>query len=169
LFFLHAECALFDFESGRLDGWTKTGTAFDNQPTYGDNVYARTLVNANLKGDWFIATYEDRPSPAHPAGGKQGNGPTGTLTSPTFQIQGTKLRFLIGESDDINIGRIELLIGGAVVMKTARNTSSANPMLQQEFNVTSYRGQLANIRIVDDSSGFWGIILVDHIKDSCYF
>ena len=30
----------FDFEDGK-DGWEKTGTTFDNQPTYGDNPTAR--------------------------------------------------------------------------------------------------------------------------------
>jgi ethanolamine ammonia-lyase large subunit len=29
----------WDFETGDLSGWTASGTAFANQPTYGDNSY----------------------------------------------------------------------------------------------------------------------------------
>lgn len=166
--FSYEECALFDFESERLDGWTRTGTAFNNQPTYGDNVRARSGSNANLKGSWFIGTFENRPSPTDAPGKVQGDGPKGTLTSPTFQIQGTKLRFLIGGSANPDHARTELLIGGSVVMKTALINGPSNSMVQQEFDVTSYRGESANVRIVDDSSGGWGIIMIDHIEDSCY-
>jgi hypothetical protein len=30
----------WNFETGDLSGWTKTGTAFDYQPTYGDNPFS---------------------------------------------------------------------------------------------------------------------------------
>ena len=89
-------CVKFDFEHGISD-WTKTGTAFENQPTYGDNPTARGRGQpANLKGDWWIGGYENRQSPSSPAGEIQGDGPQGTLTSPTFRIMGGKLSFLIG-------------------------------------------------------------------------
>ena len=32
---MHPKVCKFDFEDG-IDGWTRTGTAFDNQPTYGE-------------------------------------------------------------------------------------------------------------------------------------
>ena len=53
-------CINFDFEKGNLDGWTKSGTAFNYQPTYGDNSKARRSQPANLQGKWFIGTYEKR-------------------------------------------------------------------------------------------------------------
>ena len=67
-FFL-ASCAAcsFDFENG-IGGWEKTGTAFDNQPTFGDNPTARGRESAKQQGHWWIGGAEVRPSPDHPAG-----------------------------------------------------------------------------------------------------
>ncbi|GBG25079.1 Hypothetical Protein FCC1311_012962 [Hondaea fermentalgiana] len=44
----------WDFETGDLRGWTKTGTAFDTQPTFGDNSAAR-----NIYGDWLVSNFRD--------------------------------------------------------------------------------------------------------------
>ncbi|KXJ16235.1 hypothetical protein AC249_AIPGENE1419 [Exaiptasia diaphana] len=156
-------CVLFDFESGRLDGWTLTGTAFKYQPTYGDNVMARGSGKANMKGDWFIATYDKRPSPSDPPGGRQGDGPTGSATSPPFAIMGTKLKFLISGNDAPKNSRMELLIEGRVV-KTMSPDGTGNSMKEMEVDVSSFRNQIAQLRIVDDSSGGWGFINVDHIQ-----
>ena len=51
-----------DFESGDLRGWTRTGTAFDTQPTYGDNPTARRRGQpSNHQGNYWIGTYENYP------------------------------------------------------------------------------------------------------------
>ncbi|MCA1616268.1 MAG: hypothetical protein LC800_19640, partial [Acidobacteria bacterium] len=72
----------WNFETGDLRGWTATGTAFDSQPTFGNNVASRRpgLV-INQQGNYWIGTYENRPSSAMPVGTAQGDAPTGTLTS----------------------------------------------------------------------------------------
>lgn len=160
------EYVLFDFESGRLDGWNLTGTVFNNQPTYGDNPTARNRGQpSNHQRDWWIGGWENRPSPSHPAGQGQGDALTGTMTSPSFQIRCTKIKFLIGGGNDINTLCLELLIGGAVVAKaTGRNSET---MVEKSFDVSSYRGQTARIRIVDNASGGWGHINVDYIVDFC--
>ena len=106
----------FDFESGSLDGWAKSGTAFNNQPTYGDNPTARGRGQpANQQGDWWIASYENRPSPSSPAGLSQDDRPQGTLASPPFTIVASgKMSFLIGGGCDINLVRAELVINNEV-------------------------------------------------------
>ncbi|KAF4148535.1 Calx-beta domain [Phytophthora infestans] len=65
----------WDFETGDLTGWLTTGTAFDQQPTYGDNSYGRVNTyrpssfvgasppgqRANHEGRYWVGTFEARP------------------------------------------------------------------------------------------------------------
>ena len=104
----------FDFEHG-IGSWVKTGTVFNNQPTYGDNPTARKREQpANQQGDWWIGGYEKRPSKAATAGRTQGDVPQGTLTSPFFTITGKYISFLIGGGCAIKTVRAELIIGHRV-------------------------------------------------------
>ena len=81
---------IFDFEDHDLSNWTLNGTAFSNQPTYGDNPSERLKNDPTRKepskhqGHWWIGTYENRSSPSHPAGEKQDDEPQGSMTSPRF-------------------------------------------------------------------------------------
>ena len=114
--FLHIfiEACKFDFENG-LHGWEKTGTAFNNQPTYGDNPTARNRGQpAKQQGDWWIGGAEDRPSIMSKAGLLQGDRPQGTITSPPFEIMGSLIAFLIGGGCDINSVRAELIVNNKV-------------------------------------------------------
>ena len=105
---------MFDFENG-IGGWTKTGTVFDNQPTYGDNPTARNRGQpAEQQGDFWIGGFENRPSKEAPAGEIQGDEPQGTLTSPPLKIMGKHISFLIGGGCDMNTVRAELIIDGEV-------------------------------------------------------
>ena len=110
----------FDFEHG-IDDWKKTGTVFNNQPTYGDNPTARNRGQpANQQGNWWIGGAENRSSKSSPAGNTQGDGPQGTLTSPFFTITGKNISFLIGEGCDIKLVRAELVVGSKVKKQTNR-------------------------------------------------
>ena len=113
LYICFFEDCKFDFEDG-IDGWLKTGAAFDNQPTFGDNPTARSREPAHQQGDWWIGGYEDRPSKEAPAGTTKGDGPQGTLTLPSFKITGGQITFLIGGGCDVNIARAELIIANQV-------------------------------------------------------
>jgi hypothetical protein len=96
---------------------TSSGNAFQNQPTYGDNVSTeRAHPSGSLRagldsiggnywnaprpighqGSWWIGTYEKRPTPAHAWDGAQGDGPVGTLASPAFRIDRNYIHFLMG-------------------------------------------------------------------------
>ena len=114
LYILFQACK-FDFEDGTLGGWVKTGTAFDNQPTYGDNPAARNRGQpARQQGDYWIGGAEDRHTPDDTPGEIQGDGPTGTLTSPFFEITGRYIKFLIGGGCDANLIHADLIIDGVV-------------------------------------------------------
>ena len=141
------------------------GTAFNNQPTYGNNTLSRPeKVWSNHKGDWWIGTYENRSSRSEPFGGKSGDGPQGSLTSPSFQITGKLLTFLIGAGceNKANI-RAELIVGGEVVGEEIP-TACKEAMTEKSWNVTDYAGKHAQLRLVDHSSDHFGHINFDHLQ-----
>lgn len=174
----------WDFESGNLEGWFATGTAFDYQPTYSENsLYREASVEqciqlecsirgspSGMRGLYYIGTYEMRPGNISDfqipdlnfaAGNFQGDEPQGSLTSNTFLILGTRISFLIGGGCNINNIYIELVVDGISVAKETGNCNDF--MTQKYFPVESYLNRTGFIRIVDYSSTLWGHINVDDI------
>lgn len=151
-----------DFEDGTLRGWKRTGTAVLHQPTKGDNPTARLRAQPSLhEGTYWIGTYERyQGKSGELPGAVQGDGPTGTLTSPPFNL-GSEVSFLIGGGSGANT-RVELLVDGFVVLTAhGRNTETMHRVL---WNVGDYAGRTGQIRIVDHDSGGWGHINVDDIR-----
>ncbi|KAK2546799.1 putative glycosyl hydrolase ecdE [Acropora cervicornis] len=156
------ETCKFDFEAGIYD-WEKTGSAFNNQPTYGDNPTARNRgQHANQQGRWWIGGAEDRPSISVTAGKMQGDAPKGTLTSPYFRIIGGHISFLIGGGCDIKTVRAELIIGNKVVRHATGECNET--MKRKAWNVHGYVGRRARVKLVDFSSAGWGHINFDDLK-----
>jgi hypothetical protein len=153
----------WDFETGDLRGWTKTGTAFDFQPTYGDNPTARNRGQASQhQGNYWIGGYEKRPRQSDPPGQVQGDEPQGTLTSQPFTIQRPAITFLIGGGCDINVVRAELLVGGQVVHRATGKCTET--MERTRWDVSRYVGQSAQIRLIDQSGAGWGHINFDDVR-----
>ena len=158
-----------DFETGDLMGWTKTGNAFDHQPTLGDNTEAREREGSNHQGEWWIGGYEKyQGKDAQEPGDVQGDEPTGTLTSAPFTIREDRISFLIGggehrwvEPDGAGSACVNLLVDGKVV-KTATGSDS-EAMRQYRWDVSKFRGKTAAIKVVDGNTGGWGHINLDHI------
>lgn len=158
----------FDFETGNLDGWNLTGTAFNNQPTYGDNPTARNRGQpANQQGDWWIGGAEDRPCPQVKAGYVIEDEPQGTLTSPPFAIIGNgSINFLIGGGCSIDVVRAELIVNDQVVGRATGKCTET--MRRKRWDVHEYVGQLARLRLVDASSGSWGHINFDDMTGDIF-
>lgn len=153
----------WDFETGDLRGWVKTGDAFNFQPTYGDNPTARRRGQpSNHQGQYWIGGYEKRVRPADPAGEIQGDGPQGTLTSEPFTITKRSLSFLIGGGCDINSERVELIVDGQPVFRATGKCTET--MERISWDVSPYLGRSAQIRLVDSSSGGWGHINFDDVR-----
>jgi len=180
----------WDFETGDLVGWQRTGgTAFDMQPTYGDNPRGRSVYaevgdrrndgwaqQAGLEGRYYIGTFEARPGngakgdyasphPDIPLGSSQGDVPTGVLTSEPFTVAGPGgITFLVGGGCDKTKVYVEFLIDGASV---DRATGKCEERMQEAFFDTSlFVGRAGQVRIVDASSGPWGHINVDRFRFS---
>ena len=165
------------FETGDLAGWTRTGDAFDHQPTFGDNARHRSVYHgfgddrtrdaaqpSRLRGRYYVGTFERRPSAAYAAGGAQGDTPVGTLTSQPFVVLGDRVSLLVGGGCDHLKQYVELLVdGGSVARATGRCRETMEEVVWQ---VGAFRNRAAQVRIVDASSGRWGHINVDHISFS---
>lgn len=172
------------FESGSLLGWTRTGTAFERQPTYGNNVATRRPGESpSHVGDWWIGTFEARPGPGLPAGAAQGDEPIGTLLSPFVTLSRPYIQFLIGGGADITRLRVELLIemragetaalGGPISLadgvysvRASATGNNAEAMRREQWDVRAYFGRKARIRVIDNASGAWGHINVDDFRSS---
>jgi hypothetical protein len=152
-----------DFETGDLRGWTRTGNAFNYQPTFGDNPTARRRGQPSKhQGRYWIGTYEKYQGlPGQRPGAVQGDQPQGTLTSLPFSIPSGTLSFLIGGGNSLQT-RVELLISGRRVLHASgRNTETMHCIT---WNLVPHGGKTGQIRIVDESSGGWGHINVDDFR-----
>ena len=99
-------------------------------------------------------------------GGMQKDGPHGSMTSPSFQITGKFLTFLIGagckDYTVLNI-RAELIVDGEVVRKETP-AACKEAMTEKSWNITGYAGKNAQLRLFDHFSGYWGHTSFDHLQ-----
>lgn len=104
------------------------------------------------------------PSTLYDAGSYQGDTPIGTLTSQSFVIMGDTITFLIGGGCNPLIVYVSLIIDGNEVDRaTGRCTEAMNEAI---WDVSTYRGRVGRIIIVDNSQSDWGHINVDHFQFS---
>ncbi|MGW0843197.1 GH32 C-terminal domain-containing protein [Streptomyces sp. NPDC002787] len=142
---------LADFEGGGYGDWTTTGDAFGSAPATG-TIGNQQEVSGFL-GDGLVNSYLD------------GDSTTGTLTSPEFTIDKKHINFLIGGGNHptgyANPTAMELVVDGEVVRSaTGRDSEALN---WASWDVGDLAGKQARIRIVDDNTGGWGHLNVDHI------
>lgn len=143
-----------DFE-GDYNPWKTTGEAFGPAPAKGTLSHqmdvtgyeGRGLVNSFYKGDRT----------------------TGTLTSPSFTIQRKYLNFLIGGGNHPGKTCINLLVDGQVV-RTATGPNDrpggSERLDWQSWDVGELVGKEVVVQIVDQTTGGWGHINIDHIVQS---
>lgn len=151
------EDVLFDdFEKPGYVGWVAKGTAFGEGPI----VQAKMPSyqgDVKSQGKRLVNTHNTRQS--EEVGG--GDAHTGTLTSKSFTIDRRYVRFLVGGGAHKDKTCINLYVDGKVV-KTATGKNN-NLMGPAEFDVKEFAGKQAYFRIVDEVTGRWGNIGVDHI------
>ncbi|WP_149831066.1 GH32 C-terminal domain-containing protein [Streptomyces tailanensis] len=142
---------LADFEGGTYGDWTATGDAFGTAPATG-TLPDQGQVSGFL-GDGLANTFLN------------GDASTGTLTSPEFTLDKKHINFLIGGGNhpagSDNPTAVELLVDGRVVRSaTGKDAEALN---WASWDVSDLAGKKAQIRIVDNNSGGWGHLNVDHI------
>ena len=144
-----------NFEGTNYGDWKAAGSAFGDGPAQGtlpnqmsvDGFHGHGLANSFHGGD----------------------AATGTLTSPAFKIQRKYLQFLIGGGGWEGRTCINLLVDG----KVARTATGPNidpggseRLQPAQWDVSELLGKDATLEIVDNATGGWGHINVDHIVQS---
>ena len=131
--------------------WTVTGNCFGSGPAQG-TLSGQQTVNG-YEGNGLVNTFLN------------GDGSTGTLTSPPFTIQRKYIKFLIGGGNWRNQTCMNLLVGGKIV-RSAVGMGDREHLDWLEWNVSAFTNQTAQLQIVDSATGGWGHINVDQITES---
>ncbi len=145
-----------DFESGSYSNWEVSGVAFGQKPINREDVpdyqgalggEGKFLVNSHASAPGENVTEKDQK--------------TGTLTSHEFLIERKYIQFYVGGGAHKNKTCVNLLVDNELV--ATLTGSNNNAMALSGFEVSKWEGKLARIQIVDEVSGGWGNIGIDHI------
>jgi fructan beta-fructosidase len=131
--------------------WNITGNCFGSGPAQGTLPNQQTV--SGYLGNGLVNTYLN------------GDGSTGTLTSPPFTIQRNYIKFLIGGGNWRGHTCINLLVGGQVVASSV-GMGDRETLDWLQWNVSAYSNQLAQLQIVDSSTSSWGHVNVDQITET---
>jgi sucrose-6-phosphate hydrolase SacC (GH32 family)/outer membrane protein assembly factor BamB len=146
------DLVIADFEGTDYGAWKITGEAFGTGPAPGslpgqmavDSFQGKGLVNSFHRGDTT----------------------TGTLTSPEFKIERRHIAFLIGGGRDFDRLSLNLVIDGRTVRSATGPNDRAGgseALIPESWDVGEFLGRTAVLTIVDNATGGWGHINVDHI------
>lgn len=146
-----------DFERDDWAPWVAEGKSFEGGPFHTSQLAQYQDVSGQ-SGDAFVNAHNTRVE-------KGGVGPvddlTGTLTSPEFRIDRKYINMRVAGGDRIKDCFVEVLVEGkSVARATGKNANQFRPV---SFDMREHQGKMAQIRIVDQGKGSWGIILVDEI------
>ena len=142
-----ADLLVTDFETENFGAWKSIGTAFRRGPARDAQLTTLEIENSRGRG---IASSE-----------VEGDGPIGTLTSPEFKIERAYISFLIAGGGYERHTCLNLLVAGKIV-RSATGWNS-DRFVAASWDVRPFVGQQAQIQLVDEASGTWGHVNVDHI------
>lgn len=143
-----------DLETGDLSDWTASdGDAFAGQPIQGDTVSPRREgMRSGHRDDYWIGTYE-----------RSGDQPQGVLSSAPFAITHPFASFLIA-GGSTNATRVELInakTGEVLFRASGVDDETLQPVV---VDLGKHQGVVAQLRLVDQSSGSWGHINFDEFR-----
>ncbi|MEY2410445.1 MAG: fructan beta-fructosidase [Verrucomicrobiota bacterium] len=141
------ERLIADFDAPDYGAWKATGTAFTRGPARDGQLEKLEIEKYQGRG---VASSEI-----------DGDIPAGTLTSPEFKVEAPYIAFLIAGGNYEHHTCMNLLVNGRIV-RSATGWNS-DRLMPASWDVTQWRGIMAQIQLVDEASGTWGHINVDHI------
>lgn len=146
------DITIADFEGEDYGDWKTTGEAFGSGPARG-TLDGQMHVTGYL-GEGLVNSF------------LEGDGTTGTLTSPPFRVNRRYLSFLISGGGYAEKTCMSLLHRGKVVRTaTGPNTEpgGSERLERHAWDLKDLTGEFATLQIVDMRTGGWGHINVDHI------
>ncbi len=154
---LRPQIVFEDFSKTNYEGWKVTGTAFGVGPMLAKELPDR-YKSANPVGASFVNSHQSRAGEDSVNADKH----IGTLLSREFKIERNFINFWIGGGNHPGKTCLNLLIDGQVALsETGRNSLQ---LRKASFNVKRFAGKTAQIQILDQETGGWGHITVDHIR-----
>lgn len=155
---------------GLQSHWHKVfGTAFDYQPTWGDNSYERSGVHSRMEGNSYIGTYEKYPHPGYnEAGWIQGNGPVGMIKSDNYVIEMDRFSLLVGGGAHPDTCFVAMVDASTHQLYFTQTGLNSDLMLKYIWNTETLIGTQVYFVIADLFDGSWGNISVDSIKEYWY-
>ncbi|MFT3784801.1 MAG: glycoside hydrolase family 32 protein [Tepidisphaeraceae bacterium] len=135
-----------NFDAPGFGDWKATGDAFGHGTVDG------TLPD-QMKVDGFQGRYV---SSYHGTDRTQG-----TLTSPRFRIERDAISMLVGGGSHPGGTSVNLVIDGKVV--ASLTGSDSEHLSPATLDTKTFRGQLAQLQLIDRETGGWGHITVDQI------
>ena len=136
-----------DFEGEDYGKWKTSGEAFGTKPARG-----------NFQGQGEIEGVIGKGL-ANSFG--EGEAKTGSLTSPEFMIEKPYINFLISGGNNAEKTVVQLLVDGKV--EKIAIGGNGEKLAWAHWDVNKFKGQNAQIRLVDKHTGGWGHINLDHI------
>lgn len=139
-----------NFEQMDYGNWTVEGSAFGTSPA--DGTLSGQMTVSGYLGGHLVNSFNG------------GDAPTGKLTSPGFTINKKFINFLISGGNHATLTCMNLVVDGAVVRTAAGDNTEQLKWFG--WDVSDYVGQTATLEIIDNFSGSWGHINIDHIMFS---
>ena len=151
-----ADIVFEDFESGRFEKWTATGTAFGTGPLRVESLPGYQ-GKVNQQGRGFVNSHAGAP------GGtiSEKDDARGDLTSTEFTIVRRYVRLLLGGGGRPGETGIEVLVDGKVVASASGRDN--NQMAETSIDLEGFAGRRARLRIIDRAGGAWGNTGADQI------
>ncbi len=142
------------FETGTLDGWTATGTAWEGMPIKGDTVSPRRPgMASDHVGEFWVGGYEVGHS----------DEAQGTLTSAPFVAAHPYASFLVA-GGDARETRVEIILASSGRVIHSASGQRRENLLPSVVELAAHVGEKIQIRIVDESSAPWGHINFDDFR-----
>ncbi len=141
------------FEGDGYGDWKVEGTAFGLAPS--------GAKMDGLNGELTGYSQESLACSAH-----GGDASKGSLTSPPFPVTENYILFVLAGGNHPGKTAVQLLVDGKVVREaTGKNSLQCR---RETWDVTEFKGKKAQLRVIDDESGGWGMIAADHFVMSGY-